>query len=315
MTPSSRQSRKKVVVVLNGISLKKKYFYHHVFPQLSRHCDIEVFETLSKNDGITLASKAAEKYPDVVFAAGGDGTLNQVVNGILRGRETGILPVIGVIPIGTGNDFARTVGVTADYRQLTSLLESFQPRKIDVGQVKFTRSAASAAGDPTNERYFVNVADIGMGPVVVEKVLKSGRPFGHAAAYYLSILSTFVSYKPVFAKVTTRDWQWQGKLRSLAVGNGKYYGHGLGIAPDAILDDRKFQVFICGNVSVLDFILQTGTLKKGKHIHLSEVLYKDATEIELTSEMSCMIEGDGEILGVLPASVRLIERQLDFLIP
>jgi diacylglycerol kinase (ATP) len=182
-----------------------------------------------------------------------------------------------------------------------------------VGKVNFTPFHSSGL-KRRDERYFINVADLGMGPVVVDKVLRSGRPFGHGLAYYKSILSTFVSYKPMLVKATSQDWSWEGKLRTLAVGNGKCYGHGLHIAPDALLDDRLFHVFICGRVSAFDFIRFTGTLKKGRHIRIPEVHYKVATSLELSSESFCMIEGDGEIFGTLPATVSLIEKRLDFLI-
>lgn len=280
-------------------------------PALSRVANVQVKETLTKNDAVLLASKAADQYVDAVIAAGGDGTLNQVVNGVLMGRETASkLPVIGLIPLGSGNDFARSALVRTDVSQITSLIENFQPRKIDVGQIDFTNLQT----DISELRYFVNMADIGMGPVVVDKVLRSGRPFGHAVAYYKSILSTFMQYKPMQVQVTSTDWTWEGKLRTLGVGNGKCYGHGMAITPDAVLDDRIFNIFICGNVSVFDFVRHSGRLKKGKHIQLPEIHYKTTTEISFTSEKECLIEGDGEMLGKLPAKVKLFGRQLEFLI-
>ena len=311
---ASGEGKKNVVVILNGISLRKKFFYQKLLPPLTKICNLKVFETLSKNDAVSLASKAAERYVDLIFAAGGDGTLHQVVNGVLTGRESETkLPVIGLIPIGSGNDFARSAAIKADIRQLTALIERFSPKTIDVGQISFTRSL-SESQDVMASRYFVNVADIGMGPEVVDKVQRSGRPFGHSFAYYKSILSTFLTYKPGMVKATTKEWSWKGKLRTLAIANGKYYGHGLCIAPDAVMDDKKFSVFICGDVSVFDFIRHTGTLKKGEHIRLPEIHYKETTAIEFTSEKTCMIEGDGEMLGFLPARVTLCERQLRFLI-
>lgn len=303
--------KKNIVVVLNGISLRKKDFYKTFLPSLSEVANVEVKETLTKNDAVSLASKAADQYVDAVIAAGGDGTLNQVVNGILIGRETASkIPIIGMIPLGSGNDFARTAMVRSDANQIKKLIGNFAPKKIDVGAITFTNSQSQK----TELRYFVNMADIGMGPVVVDKVLKSGRAFGHAAAYYKSIISTFFQYKLVEVEAHTSEWSWKGKLRTLGVGNGKYYGHGMAITPDAILNDRLFHVFICGNVSVFDFIRYTGHLKKGKHINLPEIHYRTTTEISFTSDKQCLIEGDGEILGELPATIRLIDRQLDFLI-
>ncbi len=304
--------RKKVIVILNGISLRKKHFYHTFLPALKAVCDVEVFETLSKNDAVTIASRETNKFPDLVLAAGGDGTLNQVVNGILRDRETDLkLPAVGLIPMGSGNDFARTAGIKGSVEELIGLIRTFAPKPIDVAKIQYTSSDNSAQ---TNERYFVNMADMGMGPMVVDKVTKGGRTFGHAIAYYKGIISTFFSYKLMSVKAVTTDWVWEGKLRTLGVGNGKCYGHGMCITPDAVLDDRRLEVFICGNVSVFDFIRYSGKLKKGKHVRIPEVHYKSTTEISFSSDEPCMIEGDGEILGVLPAKIRLIERQLKFLI-
>src|SRR5687768_14038227 len=108
MKGSVAGKKKNAIVVLNGISLKKKLFYHEYLPAISEIFSLEVHETLSKNDAKAIASKYTDKNVDVILAAGGDGTLNQVINGVLRNRETANkLPAIGVIPIGSGNDFAR----------------------------------------------------------------------------------------------------------------------------------------------------------------------------------------------------------------
>lgn len=305
--------KRNAVIILNGISLRKKLFYHDYLPAISAVFNVEVQETLSRNDARILASKAADKYVDVILAAGGDGTVSQVVNGVLKGRENETkLPVIGVVPIGSGNDFVRGMGLKATVDDTIRAYVTFKPRSIDVGLVEY-QTLPGEQGERAAS-YFVNVADIGMGPEVVGKVLSSGRPFGSEVAYYKSILNTFLTYKPMEVKAVTPDWTWQGKLRTLAVANGKYYGHGLCIAPDAVPDDRMFSVFICGNVSVFDFIMHTSTLKKGRNVVMDEVQYKTATTLEFTSESPCPIEGDGEILGYLPARVSMIERQLQFLI-
>ena len=307
-----RSRKKNAVIIVNGISLKKKLFYHEYLPAISSIFDVEVHETISRNDARLLASKFADKGVDVILSAGGDGTLNQIVNGVLKGREdSGKLPVLGVIPIGSGNDFTRGVGLKVNVDHTLKILSASKTRPVDVGLVEYS---VDPAGTEKALSYFINVADIGMGPEVVGKVLSSGRPFGSEVAYYKSIIDTFLTYKPMVVTATTPEWSWEGKLRTLAVANGKYYGHGLCIAPDAVVDDRMFSVFICGNVSVLDFILHTGTLKKGRNVLMDDVLYKTANSISFASEGPCPIEADGEILGWLPAKVTMINRQLEFLI-
>ena len=305
------QGLRKVIVILNGISLKKKLFYNEYLPAISSLYDVEVHETVSKNDASILASRFCNKNVDLILAAGGDGTLNQVVNGMMTaGKQEQNLPAVGVIPMGSGNDFARSIGVKLKIDHFIKTVSTFRTRDVDVGVVEYNRLPDGKGENSFS--YFVNVADIGMGPAVVGKVLNSSRPFGGEVAYYQSILSTFVTYKPMAVKAVTPEWTWEGKIRTLAVANGKYYGSGLCIAPEAVIDDGMFAVFICGNVSVLDFIMHTSTLKKGESVMMDEVLYKSARQIDFSSESPCPIECDGEILGWLPAKVSMTGRQLKF---
>jgi diacylglycerol kinase (ATP) len=307
----SGSGRKRIAIILNGLSLRKNLFYKKFLPVIRQDHTVDVFETLSRNDGIHLSRKAAEQYTyDVILAAGGDGTLHQVVNGVLQGRESDPkTPVIGIIPLGSGNDFAKTAGIKPDASQFLKLLMDFKPKQIDVGEIIYKDFSGKKA-----QRYFVNVADIGMGPEVVKRVVESTRVFGSEIAYYKSIISTFLNYTPMIVHATAFEWTWSGKCRSLAVANGKFYGHGMCIAPDALPDDRLFTVFICGNVSVLDFIWHSATLKRSGYIRIPEVKYLHSTAVELASENRCLIEGDGEVLGELPATIRLIKRRIPMLI-
>lgn len=294
----------KIAIILNSISLQKKYFYYEVLPALRAVYDAEIFETLSPNDAVLLASKAVEKKFDVILAAGGDGTVYQVINGILNQKDDyPTLPPFGIIPLGSGNDFARCLGITPQPAQLVSALGDFKPRRLDVGQITCHRSHGSY---DTVMRYFINEADVGMGPEVVRKVMASARPFGSAVAYFMAILSTFATYKPLPVKATTPGWAWEGNIRTLAIANGKYYGNGLCIAPDARPDDGLFNTFICGAVSVFDFIRYSGDLKKGRHIRIPEISYNQANAMGLSSPDPCIIETDGEILGYLPARIELL---------
>jgi len=300
---------KRVAIILNGISLKKKFFYSKVLPSLSSLFQVDVFETRTKRDAIGLASKAADKYYDVLIAAGGDGTLNQVLNGVLQGREGNTkLPVIGVLPIGSGNDFARALKITTDVNVLVNRLTSLKHCNFDVGKIEYHNEK-----EKTQFSYFINVADAGMGPEVVSKLANSGRAYGSAVAYYAAILSTFFSYKAMEVEIKAPEWQWKNKLRTVAIGNGKFYGHGLCIAPDAKPDDGIFSSFICGDVSVLEFIWYSGDLKNSTKIAHSKVEYSSARHVELTAKTSCRIEADGELLGFLPATIDILPGRIKFL--
>jgi diacylglycerol kinase (ATP) len=299
----------KIAIILNGISLEKEKFYKKCLPKLTSRFTVEVFETLTANDAVSLASKATDKQCDIILAAGGDGTLHQVLNGILNGREQSKnLPMLGVIPIGTGNDFARSVQIGKDVGQLIQLLQNPNPKQVDIGRVTYTSPT-----NETQERYFINVADLGMGPQVVMKVMSSDRIFGSSFSYYFAILSTFLHYKVMEVHAIADEWKWKGKLRTMAIANGNYYGHGMNIAPDALPNDKLFDVFIAGNVSALFFMLKSNLLKQGKKVIHPEVLYRKTTAIELTSESPCAIEADGEILGLLPARIEMMKQTINFL--
>jgi YegS/Rv2252/BmrU family lipid kinase len=301
----------KIAIILNGISLQKKYFYGEVLPALQAvFPEIEILETLSQHDGILLGAKAVDRWFDIILAAGGDGTVHQVANGMLSRRHLYRLPPLGIIPIGSGNDFARCLDIRREPAQLIAAIQTGRTRSIDVGHITHHKTHGA---NETARRYFINEADIGMGPDVVRKVTSSGRPFGSAVAYYVAILSTFANYKPLPIKATTPTWTWEGEIRTLAIANGNYYGNGICISPDARPDDGQFGTFICGPVSVFDFIRFSGDLKKGRYVRIPDVSYNHTNAIELTSNEPCMIETDGEIIGYLPAKIELLPNALSVL--
>lgn len=305
-----------VAIILNGISLKKNRFYKKILPPLKEFCTPKVFETKSRSDAVQLAEMAVSRGFDFILAAGGDGTIHQVVNGMLRDYQPPTrLPVLGIIPLGGGNDFARTLGFDANPKTILNALREGRTMSIDVGEVQYTAQNTEDKGAVQKKHFFVNVADVGMGPEVVRKVLASGRPLGAAFAYFQSILATFWTYKPVELLAAGDGWQWRKPVRTFAVANGRYYGNGLCIAPDALLDDGEFNIFACGNVSVLDFVLRSIPLKLGKKIRHPEVSYFKTKYVELEGKANLVIEADGETLGGLPASVRMSDLKIEILNP
>lgn len=294
----------KLAVVLNGVSSKKNYFYQSILPALRSQHEVDVFETKWKDHAVMLSAEACEKnFYDIVFAAGGDGTLHQVVNGMLA-HDTSHSK-LGIIPLGSGNDFARSIGANFDQQQIMRALQSPVYRQIDIGQIHCRDFSGKSI-----RKFFINVADIGMGPEVVQRVSRLSSFFPAGVAYYVAIIKTFFRYQKMTVQAESSEWSWRGKLRSLAIANGKYYGHGLCIAPDATIDDQLLNVFICGDVSVLDFVRQSETLKSGRRVILEEVQYKTAQAVQLSSDQLCLIEGDGEVLGTLPATVSLCAQKL-----
>ncbi|MCX7636901.1 MAG: diacylglycerol kinase family lipid kinase [Cyclobacteriaceae bacterium] len=299
-----------VAIILNGISLKKNFFNRKILPALRSVADVEVFETRSPNDGVFKTGQAIDKGYKLILAAGGDGTVNQVVQGIMNNpQRSGPPPALGIIPLGSGNDFARSLHIRPDALLLTESLVRLRFQTVDVGKITFPASPDSSS------LYFINIADAGMGPYVVKYVLDSGRPYGSIVAYYMAILKTFFTYKPVMLEVRTPLWQWSGRARVVAVANGKYFGNGLCIAPDALPDDGVLHCTIVEDVSVWDFIIQQFRLRQGKHVRHPKVSYRDAEWVEIHAQQPAFLEADGEWAGILPVRIELLKKSLQILLP
>jgi diacylglycerol kinase (ATP) len=298
----------KVAVILNGLSGKKKHFYSRLLPVIREHATADVFETRSRTDAFDFSARAVSENYDVIIAAGGDGTINQVVNGMLHSNApVEQLPMLTILPVGSGNDFARTVKITLRAEELKKRLARLTPGLMDVGSTTFQKDGKE------DHSYFINVASAGMGPEVLNRMSSGKKRLGSAVAYYVAILSTFWSYRCMPVTIKTPAWQWNNKLRTLAIGNGKFFGSGLCIAPDAKPNDGMFSAFVCGAISVLDFIRYTNTLKSSRKVIHPKIEYNTAETLELTSESPCRIEADGELLGFLPACVEVISGRIKFL--
>lgn len=300
--------RLKVAVILNSLSGKKKIFYSRLLPVLREHATVDVFETQSETDAFTFSAHAVAQHADVIIAAGGDGTIHQVVNGMLKSNlPADRLPALTILPIGSGNDLARTLNISLSVDELKSRLLNRTFKRIDVGSVRFRKEGREQLS------YFVNVCSAGMGPEVLSRMHSGKKTFGATLAYYVAILKTFSSYRCILVTIKTPGWSWSDSLRSLAIGNGKYFGNGLCIAPEARVDDHELAVFIAGPISVFDFVRFTGRLKGGRKIDHPKIAYKTATALELTSKSICRIEADGELLGFLPAEIKVIPQRINFL--
>lgn len=296
----------KVAIILNGISRKKKRFYQRVLPALQQKFSVEVFETQFSNHAVQLAEEAAIKGYEVVLSAGGDGTLNQVVNGMLKANAT--TPTLGVIPLGSGNDFAGMMGLTDDPRQITRLLSENKPRPVDVGKI----SCFNIGGDPV-VKYFINVCSLGMGPATVHRLERLPRWMGTAFRYYVSVLNTFLTHPTERFEVSTPDWTWKGNARVVAIANGKSFGNKIYIAPKAQPDDGIFSTFIATDMALPKFLFVLQAVKNKKIVKDNRVRYSTANELQLTSPDEAWIEAEGELAGILPARVEIQKSKIKFL--
>jgi diacylglycerol kinase family enzyme len=152
-----------------------------------------------------------------------------------------------------------------------------------------------------------------MGPEVVKRLAKSNRALGPTLTYWKAITATFLSHRPQEIHCKTTSWEWQGKIRVLAVANGRSLGNSLYIAPAALVDDGLLDVFIAGALPLWKFLLYQQAMKTKKKIRDRLITYNQSARIELRSPEPCAIEAEGELAGFLPAEIGVIPKTIKFL--
>ncbi|NNM17705.1 MAG: diacylglycerol kinase family lipid kinase [Croceitalea sp.] len=300
----------KVVFIVNN----KNNRLAKVLPKLKEYCqqkyldNVQFYSTEGKKHAIILAKQATENGCDYLIAVGGDGTLNEVVNGIFKSDKAAMeYPTLGLLPFGSANDFARTANVTNSIEELMHLIQSNIIQKIDVGQITLHQTQET--------RFFMNIAGLGLGPEVVQSLEQSSSVLGPGFNYFKHIIKSFFSYTKKAVSCKSDTWYWHGKLLQMAVANGKFFGNAINIAPDAQLSDGQFQVTIFGDLSIWDYLKNLGNLKKGLKIINSQVSYHHAKELILDGSEPCGIEADGEYAGLTPASIKILPKAIRFLMP
>jgi diacylglycerol kinase (ATP) len=264
--------------------------------------------TESAGHGIELAKAAASNGYRSLVAVGGDGTINEVANGILQSnnaKETSL----GIICTGTGSDLSRTLGVSHDYVHACSAL--INPRRvvIDIGLVKYQKN-----GRPC-QRYFVNYAGIGIDAEVVRATERFPKFLGGTIPYLTGLLFSFIGYrnKPVTFQIGDRAVE-KAQVLSVVVANGRYYGGGMHIAPEAKTDDNLFDMVIVGDIGKFDLIKTMPRVYKGTHLTHPKVRVEKDTCITIQSSRKFLLHADGELLGEGPVSFSLISKGLCLLV-
>jgi YegS/Rv2252/BmrU family lipid kinase len=273
---------------------------------------------------IELAKTAVSRGYDTIIICGGDGTLNEGINGIIESFKTGLGTShdsydwekianikVGIFPYGSGNDFSKTVLITKELSYLKNLITQQRTKMIDVGWVSFFKSEQ----EPSN-RFFMNITDVGMGGETVLKLQQSKIPaLGPDINYFWAITTTLATYEKVQIRASGDNFLWEGKAINFVVANGKYFGNGLGIAPDASVTDGKFEIVIIGDVSLLDYFKNLGKVKKSEKLLHPEVHYfqLDKVTIESMETRKISIDMDGEFIGYAPMTLINLQQKINFI--
>jgi diacylglycerol kinase (ATP) len=303
---------KKIAFIINGKIGGQRKLVEKLNGNFVGDYHLDFLITDSKG-AIPLTVKAIENGFTHIISIGGDGSLNEVVNGVMNVKD-GVSPEIfsqlriGVLPYGTGNDFAKTIGASFNLPHLKSWIDKDRFREIDLGLVKFKNLS-----NKDESRYFVNITDVGLGAHVVKRVNALPKWLGGSVAYQLAIISTLISYRLQAVRASADSSIYTGKVINYIVANGKYFGSGMGIAPDALPDDGMFSIVIVGDVSLAFYLKSISDIKKGKRIEHPQVFYNEAKEVLVESDIPQPIDMDGEYIGNTPMKIKMIPRCVQFI--
>jgi YegS/Rv2252/BmrU family lipid kinase len=305
----------KIGFILHGKIRGKKSVQESLTVRFSADYEVRFYETVHPRHAEKLTVEALKDGCHFLIAVGGDGTLNEMVNGFFKsGGMEKYKTCLGVMPFGTGNDFARGNGINRDIDQLYNLIKTNRPKLLDAGSMQFRLKDGTV-----NTRYFDNIADLGIGADVVARVngvhLRK-KILGGKLTFFISILLTFLTYKHKKIRVSWEGFDYEGTVLSLVVANGRYFGSGLGIAPEAKLDDGLFEVVIFADLTIMDYLRNYSKLRRAERIDHPEVFYHRTNTLQIHSDGGVVIvEADGEIEGQAPILYTCLPGSMPFLVP
>jgi len=265
---------------------------------------VEIRYTAGGGDAAHLARSALQSGADWLAAAGGDGTNHEVVNGFFdSGRNIRPSAALSFIPCGSGNDWARTLGIPMTAPEAVAALPNSALRRVDVGLVFF-----SSPGGSGGERVFLNVAEAGAGGVLVSRI-EAGLALARSGiGYRLGTVAVALTCPRRNLKIAIDGAPAidSGPALSLIVAGGRYFGAGMKCAPSACPDDGLFEVIVIGNFGNWELLRKIPRFFSGTYLSDPKVFHCSARTIEASSDDQVLLELDGELVGALPAGFRVL---------
>ena len=240
-----------------------------------------------------------------VVAVGGDGTLNEVVNGI-----AGLDVELATIPLGTGMDFGRTYRIPTRFDDAVRVALDGDLRTIDAGRVGYR----TWAGDDA-ERWFANVGSVGMSGAVAQRANGMSKALGGKATFFYALTRVFLEWENTDVTVVLDEGERRGPMHDVIVANGVWHGGGMKLAPDARPDDGLFDVVLIGDVSKLDFMTTAPKIYRGRHVTHRKVEVLRSARVSVDAGEHLPIELEGEQVGTTPATFEVVPGALKIRVP
>jgi len=307
----------RTVVVVNpksqGGKLGKRWT--EIAETLGRAFPFDEAITRGPGDATRLTREALRSGAERIVAIGGDGTVNETVNGFFDDDGKPIAPnaSFALIPFGTGGDFRRTFHLPTEIAEAAKIVAANHKKKIDVGRLTFRTTAGETA-----HRMFANIASFGVSGVVDRLVNESGKKLGRLSFLWATARAT-LSYKNQRVQLVFdgKD-RVEATINTVAVANGRFFGGAMMVAPDAEVDDGVFDVVAVGDLGFGDLLVSGRRLYKGTHLSMDKVSARRAKVVEAEGvDPSAVIEldVDGESPGRLPARFEIVPGALWMVVP
>lgn len=269
--------------------------------------EFETFVSEYPRHIISLTNHVIQNGRRKIIMAGGDGSLNEVVNGIFS--QTEVMPdeiTVAMIPVGTGNDWIKTFGIPNDYKKAIKRIIKEKTIRQDVGKISFDGNGKPAI------RFFANMAGFGFDAMVAEKAntLKNKGRSG-ILVYIQSLVSSFIHFQICKTRMQIDQEEINELIFSTSIGIGKYNGGGMMQAPGAVPNNGEFQVTVIRKIGIFGILRNIVGLYNGKFVNDYRVSTYPAKHIKITSERNIAGEADGEILGNHSFEIEIIPQKLN----
>jgi diacylglycerol kinase (ATP) len=267
--------------------------------------------TSGPGDASRIARSNLLNGADLIVCVGGDGTLNEVVNGFMD--EDGPIrtdALLGFIPNGTGCDFVRTAPIPRSIEASLDTIRNGHSCFIDLGRLRYRNHH-----DNPSTRYFHNITSFGLGGEVVARVNRTTKAFGPFISFIWATLITLFLYgkKSIQLKVDNR-YDQEVRIWNVAVANGQYHGGGMRVAPEAVINDGLFHITVIGDISLAGVFRHLPKLYNGKIHEIKEVSFLTGKKVEAFSKQPVLLDVDGEQPGRLPVVIDIIPSVLQMVI-
>ncbi|MGB2876263.1 MAG: diacylglycerol kinase family protein [Gaiellaceae bacterium] len=253
-----------------------------------------------------LARQAVDGGASLIVAVGGDGTVNEVAQGLV-GRD-GV--ELAVIPRGTGRDFVRTFGIPRRLEDAVAVARGGRVRAIDLGHADYRAWDGRRA-----QSYFANIASAGMSGAIAKRANETSKALGAKISYLLATFSVFARWRNDEVRVTVDGQSHTGRMHDVVVANGRFFGGGMMICPTAEPDDGLFDVLLIGDLTKRDLLLTLPKTYAGRHLPHPKAKLLRGASVEVDAPEPLPVELDGEQPGTTPARFEIVPQSLRLRVP